>query len=108
VVAFQNNLGYNGLNMKLIAVTILIALVLTALSPLTTVRVSSGEQTVSFKTLDVCRQAGSMVLNNIEMPFVSERLCSEAPLYYANYLETSNTVNNLPLISIPIDLPPKV
>jgi len=94
--------------MKYIAAIILIVLCLTVLSPLTTVRITSGAQTVSFKTLDVCHQGGSMVLNNGDMPFVSEHPCKHAPLSFANLLEPSVSATKLPLISIPIELPPKI
>ena len=108
MVAFQNSVEYNGLSMKITSAIILIVLCLTALSPLTAVRVSSGSQTVSIKTLDVCHQADSMVLNSLDMPFVSEYPYAQSLLNFANFLEPSNSATKLPLITIPIELPPKV
>ncbi|MBI4847672.1 MAG: hypothetical protein HY808_03725 [Nitrospirae bacterium] len=94
--------------MKITAATILIALFLTALSPLTTVRITSNAHTVSIKMLDVCHQTGSMVLNNLEMPFVSEYPCTQHILSLTTSPESSNSTTKLPLITIPIELPPKV
>ena len=103
-----NILEYSGLNMKTISVIILIVLCITALSPLTAVRGSAGSQTVSIKTLDVCHQADSVVLNNLDLPFISEDPCSQAPLSFVNFFKPSNSATKLPLITIPIELPPKV
>ncbi len=94
--------------MKYIAAMILIVVCITALSPLTTVRISSGEQTVSFKTLDVCHQSGNMIFNNMDMPFISECPCAQAPLSFTHSPVYSDPSNYLPLTAIPIELPPKV
>ena len=105
---FKNNLEYNEIIMKITSVLILVVLCITALSPLVAVRDSSGSQTVSFKALDVCHQADSVVLNNLDLPFISEDPCAQSPLSFANYFEPSNSVTRLPLIAIPIELPPKI
>jgi hypothetical protein len=94
--------------MKIISALILIALCITSLSPLAVVRVSSGSQAVSIKTLDVCHQTDSIVLNNPDLPFVSEDPCAQARLSIANFLYPSDSATQLPLITIPIELPPKV
>ncbi|RJR18737.1 MAG: hypothetical protein C4581_05975 [Nitrospiraceae bacterium] len=94
--------------MKHIAAIILIVLCISSLSPLTTVRKTYGEQTVSFKTLDVCHQSGNMIFGSMEMPFISECPCAQAPLSFTHYPGYSNPSNYLPLTVIPIELPPNV
>jgi hypothetical protein len=94
--------------MKIVSVIILIALCIASLSPWAVVRVSSGSQTVSIKTLDVCHQADGIVLNNPDLPFVSEDPCAQARLSIVNFFYPSNSAARLPLITIPIELPPKV
>lgn len=105
---FKNNLEYNEIIMKITSVLILVVLCITALSPLVAVRDSSSSQTVSFKALDVCHQADSIVLNNLDLPFVSEDPCAQATLSLVNFFEPSNSATKLPLITIPVELPPKV
>ncbi|MBI4686855.1 MAG: hypothetical protein HY756_03620 [Nitrospirae bacterium] len=93
--------------MKLVSIIILIALGL-SIMPLTSIQPYQDNDTLSILTLNVCKNSESGSLTSMDMPFISESLCSHTLSILIKFIEPSNTSVNLPLVATRLELPPKV
>ncbi len=91
--------------MRLTSIMIVIAIVLSILSPPGVVSLQAGPATPSIQTLDVCHRTGAGI--NPDLPYIYECPCKPLSLQFAGVCTTCNTPAKPLLFTFRDERPPE-